>query len=357
MTINTNGVTANGQASEASLSGGGKVVAFDSSASDLAPGTGSVLLNVFVRNLIAGTTALVSANTNGSGEGNDISWAPQVTRKGQHVFFVSVATDLAPNATHGTQQVFVRDLLAETTRLVSVNTNGQAAAGPCGPFAISPNGRFVVFVTAAPDLVPGDTNGLADVFLRDLALGTTTLVSVGCDGEPADGDSNFPQVSADGRYVTFASAAPNLVAGVPSGWQQVYRRDLLAGVTELVSRSPLTGRPASGLNYDPAISADGQTVVFSSTATDYGWSDDNFGTDFFVWRSSSVPPAPLPVLTLTPAPGDQLTIAWTPATAGFELQETTSLAPANWLPAPSGTNNPATVPPAGPGKFYRLFKP
>jgi Tol biopolymer transport system component len=362
VTVNTNGLTANGQILEASLSGDGKVVAFDSSATDLAPGTGGSPYNVFARNLVSGTTVLVSVNTNGVGEGNDMSLAPQTDNKGQRVGFVSVATDLVTNVLNGLQQVYLRNLAAETTSLVSVNTNGQAANAGCGPFALSPNGRFVVFASTASDLVPGDINGVNDVFLRDLALGTTTLVSVGCDGSPGDASSGFPQVSADGRYVVFASDARNLVAGQPPSGQQVYRRDLVTGETVMVSRKPVELTPAIGLNYDPAISANGQTVVFSSTATDLagdlGLADNNSSTDFFAWVAPATPPLNPPVLNIASGPGGSLTISWTPDTGtNWVLQERTNLTSGNWSNSSSGPTNPVTVPAPLPANFFRLFKP
>ena len=133
---------------------------------------------------------------------------------------------------------------------------------------LSADGRFLVFTSSASDLVAGDTNGAADVFVRDLSTGTTQLVSVDNSGAQGDAGSFNPSISADGRYVAFASSADNLVSGDTNGVTDVFVRDLVNHTTTLVSvgqgPTPVQG---NGASFDPSISADGTKVAFTSDAT------------------------------------------------------------------------------------------
>ena len=155
------------------------------------------------------------------------------------------------------------------TVLVSAVPSGASAddGATFGRPQWSANGR-VVFSSASSRLVPGDTNGHRDVFVRDLATGETTLVSVGMNGQLGNNDSDGASMSADGRYVAFGSLASNLVPGDTNGFSDVFVRDLQSGVTTRVS-VPVGGGQASGHSAfgSPAtISADGREVAFSSTA-------------------------------------------------------------------------------------------
>ena len=176
------------------------------------------------------------------------------------------------NDTNGYRDVFVRDLVAGTNILVSVNTNGIAGDGMSTDPAISGDGRYVAFSSSADNLVPGDTNKAQDVFVRDLQAGTTTLVSVSTDGvNPGNGDSFSPVISADGRYVLFHSKASNLAAGsFGSGVENLFFRDLQTGTTY-----PLT----SGGMDAAAMTPDGHCVAFIGVAPGIP------GTAVYVWNS------------------------------------------------------------------------
>jgi hypothetical protein len=138
------------------------------------------------------------------------------------------------------------------------------ATGPSDrPARIAGGGRHLVFVSRAR-LVAEDRNDLSDVYVLDLETGVYSLESIARSGMPADGDSGSPDISGDGRLVTFASEASNLVS-TPTAGTQVFVRDRQEGVTRLVS-STADGKPASGPNRDPAISVDGSVVVFESGA-------------------------------------------------------------------------------------------
>src|SRR4029079_15264073 len=118
---------------------------------------------------------------------------------------------------------------------VSVAADGGEANGPSSDPDLSADGRFVVFASAASNLVAGDTNGAPDVFVRDLQAGTTTLVSAARAGGPGNAASNGPAISAHGAFVTFASKASDLVAGDSNGVADVFVRDLVLGRTSRVS--------------------------------------------------------------------------------------------------------------------------
>ena len=171
--------------------------------------------------------------------------------------------------------------------LVSVSSSGQQGNNDSQSAAISPDGRFVVFSSLADNLVPGDTNFSFDVFLRDRRNDTTERVSVGPLGVQGDDNSGLgsffdgPAVSADGRFVAFSSGATNFApAGTDTNQNQdVFVRDRLNGTTELISVG-LDGKAASGT--EPAISADGRFVSFTSSGDTLVPGDDNFASDIFV---------------------------------------------------------------------------
>ena len=152
------------------------------------------------------------------------------------------------------------------TERVSVSTAGAEGDSGSGSVAISGDGRFVAFQSFAANLVAGDTNGVADVFVRDRQTGTTERVSVSSGGAQGNGFSFDPAISADGRWVAFASTATNLVAGDTNGFTDVFVHDRQTGTTERASLS-IFGDQGDGNSFGPSISADGQCVAFTSGAT------------------------------------------------------------------------------------------
>jgi len=210
---------------------------------------------------VAGTT-LVSLNTDGT-QGNGGSVSPSISADGRYVAFVSFASDLVAGDTNGTWDVFVRDTQTGTTTLVSMNTDGTSGSKSSNNPSISSDGRYVAFTSNASDLVAGDTNGLTDVFVRELQAGTTTLISLNTAGTSGNSDSYEPTISADGRYIAFSSSASDLVVGDNNGSGHIFVRDLQAGTTILVSKRT-DNTPAVGMSYSPSISADGRYVAFAS---------------------------------------------------------------------------------------------
>ena len=272
------------------ISGDGRYVAFDSEASNLVPGDTNRTNDVFVRDLRSGTTQRVSLAADGT-QGNDYSEYPAISADGRYVAFESDASNLVPGDTNEGWDVFVRDLRSGTTELVSVATNGTQANSYSSAPAISADGRYVAFWSGASNLVPGDTNEHYDVFVRDRQLGTTDRVSVASNGTQANGDSAFPAISADGRYVTFESEASNVVPGDTNHARDVFVRDLRSGTTERVSVAT-DGTQANSDSLIPAISADGRYVAFDSAASNVVPGDTNDLEDVFVRDLKGAPPPP-----------------------------------------------------------------
>ncbi len=237
------------------------------------------------------TTARVSVSSAGA-QGDRDSYAAGISADGRYVVLNSQATNLVPRDTNDRWDVFVRDRSTGQTTRVSVSSSGAQAEPRPDPFggstegAISASGRYVVFVSDAPNLVAGDTNRALDVFLHDRVSGATTRVSVGSSGRQANGYSEFPAISADGRYVAFQSFASNLVARDTNRMTDVFVRDLRTGRTTRVNLNS-RGRQArcnldSCESTQPALSAHGRYVAFQSSATNLVPHDTNRLGDVFV---------------------------------------------------------------------------
>ncbi|HEX5504820.1 MAG TPA: HYR domain-containing protein, partial [Thermomicrobiales bacterium] len=251
----------------------------------------------------AGTTERVSVASDGTqaNSGSGV-FTLALSTDGRFVAFVSDATNLVPNDTNGRGDVFVRDRQAGATERVSVDSDGVQANGASDihSVALSADGRYVAFLSAATNLVPGDTNSTTDVFVRDRQFGTTERVSVAGGGAQANnGSTDTPALSADGRYVAFASAATNLVPGVDTICEDVFVHDRQTGATERVSVAS-DGGQANGCSRDPTLSADGRSVAFRSFASNLVPDDTNGTWDVFVHDRLALDTTP-PVLTMPAA--------------------------------------------------------
>ncbi|MFI5592411.1 hypothetical protein ACIA5G_45685 [Amycolatopsis sp. NPDC051758] len=279
--VSTSGAQANGDSSRPALSTFAERVAFESNASNLVSGDTNGVLDIFVRNLYSPqSTDRVSVSSKGV-QGNGESAAASISDDAREVSFSSVATNLVPNDTNGVGDVFVRDVVAGTTTRVSVSSTGAQANGQS--FLSSTHGSYVAFVSSASNLVPGDTNGADDVFVRDLVAGTTTRVSVSSTGAQANGNSTAPSMSPAGVMVGFASDATNLVAGDTNQARDVFVRQLPSQLTTRASVSS-SGEQANGPSFSPSMGLtfgfDG-IVAFVSSATNLVSGDTNRIDDVF----------------------------------------------------------------------------
>ncbi|MGH8984559.1 MAG: TolB family protein [Acidimicrobiia bacterium] len=279
MSVDPSGGDPNNFSVAASISAEGRYVAFGSFATDLVPGDGNGVQDVYVRDVSSETTTPVSVNTSGGLSGGN---SASISADGRYVAFASSATDLVPGDGNGVPDVFVRDLQTDSTSRVSVDTaGGDPNAISFGP-SISADGRYVAFRSDASDLVVGDGNGFPDMFVRDLQSGVTTRVSVDTAGGDPNGQSFFDvSMSGDGRYVAFTSEASDLVPGDGNGARDVFVRDLLLSRTIRLSQRMFHGE-ADGPSVLPSISQDGRYVAFDSEATNLVDGDENGFRDVFV---------------------------------------------------------------------------
>lgn len=281
VSVNSAGQEGNGLSRFQSSSVDGRYVAFWSEATNLVPNDGNGQADIFVRDRITQTTFRVNVDSSGQ-EANAISYTPLISANGRYVAFHSQASNLVPNDTNQWADVFVHDLVTGATSRVSVDSSGAEANGDSFPASISADGRFIAFASEADNLVTGDTNKLADVFIHDRLTGQTERVSVDSSGQQANkGTLYYGLVTDDGRYVAYFSESTNLVAGDTNNQMDVFVRDRQTGTTERVSVDS-SGKEGNDASYIPAISSNGRYVAFTSAATNLVTGDANGRTDVFV---------------------------------------------------------------------------
>ncbi|RMH03738.1 MAG: hypothetical protein D6702_05130, partial [Planctomycetota bacterium] len=274
------GVEANGESKRSVISGDGNRVAFISLASNLVPLDLNLTYDVFVHDRLAGTTTRVSESALGV-EGNGLSTRPDISDDGQFVAFRSLASNLVANDLNLVDDIFVRDLATGALERVSVSTAGVEGNATSDRPSISGDGSRVAFWSDADNFVVGDLPLTRDVFVHDRTTGETILVSVSLTGLPGNGPSSRPAISADGRFVAFKSFASDLVPNDTNLAGDVFVRDLLLGTTERVSVSS-AGVEGNGLSSVPSISADGRFVAFRSIASNLVPNDWNNTEDVFL---------------------------------------------------------------------------
>lgn len=258
----------------------GRYVAFESRAGNLVVGDTNGLFDVFVHDLQAGSTACASVDSAGV-LGNNASFAPSLSSDARYVAFHSYSSNLVVNDTNSFVDVFVHDFQTGATIRVSVSSSGAQADLSSWAPAMSSDGRYVAFGSYADNLVPGDSNGVLDVFVHDLQTGATTRVSVDSFGNQGNQASLLPSISSGGRYVAFESFANNLVLGDNNGSWDVFVHDRWSTTTTRASVSS-SGLPGNLDSDDGSISADGRFVAFQSDASNLVSGDNNGCTDIFV---------------------------------------------------------------------------
>ena len=285
LSANESGARGNADSSGAAISGDGRVVAFESHATNLVPGADAngAAFDVYAVTVATGAIVRVSTTSTGRQHAAGASFGPSISADGQRIAFTSTASldeeqvgsgrrpmksqPLQPNTER--RNVFVRDLAGDTTRRISRSRRGDPD-GPSYLPAISDDGRWIAFVSEASDLLPGDDNELPDVFLHDLHTWKASLVSGSASGKPADGASSRPAISADGRYVAFESEASNLVCSRRCAARDldinllldVFVFDRSNGVITRLSTDPESGWMEPSRS--PAIDGRGNVIAFSS---------------------------------------------------------------------------------------------
>jgi len=273
LSVDSAGNQADRNSDGASISADGRFVAFNSDASNIVPGDTNNSFDIFLRDRLTNTTTRVSLDSAGN-QGNRFSYNPSISADGRFVAFSSFASNIVPGDTNGDSDIFVRDTLTNTTTLVSVDSAGNQGNSQSFITSISADGRFVAFTSNASNLVPGDTNDDPDIFVRDRLTNTTTRVSVDSAGNQANYNSYNPSISADGRFVAFSSVASNIVPGDANNSFDIFVRDTLTNTTTGVSVDS-AGNPGNIMSGSPSISADGRFVAFTSNASNLVPGDTN----------------------------------------------------------------------------------
>ncbi len=262
------------------FSGNGQFVVFSSSASNLDPtdanGSGS---DVFIVDLTTGVVQLVSTNAAGNSVGGGSNRA-HVSDDGRYVSFLSNANGLVPNDTNSATDVFVKDRFTGQVERANTDAGGAQTSGAVSWNAISPDGNLVAFTSSASTLAPGDTNGIADVWIKDRTTGAVTNAGLNSYGGLAvGGDFAMPAFSGNGRFLAFASSSTMFPGD--GGGADIFVRDLLTGSFQHASVA-LGGAVQNGSASEPSLSHDGLTVVFVSTASNLVPGDTNNVSDVFV---------------------------------------------------------------------------
>jgi Ca2+-binding RTX toxin-like protein len=267
VSVDSAGNQADEISSTPSISADGRFVVFDSNARNLVPEDTNNTFDIFVRDTLNNTTTRVSVDSAGN-QANRNSSTPSISADGRFVAFFSGASNLVPGDTNDRNDIFVRDRLTNTTTRVSVDSAGNEQYGSSlfRTLSISADGRFVAFNSNSANLVPRDSNVSRDIFVRDTLTNTTTRVSLDSAGNQGDYDSYSASISADGRFVAFDSESSNLVRGDTNRSLDIFVRDTLTNTTTRVSVDSAGNQRNVG-SYSPSISADGRFVAFASGAS------------------------------------------------------------------------------------------
>lgn len=266
-----------------SISADGRYVAFSSESNNLVSDDTNGKWDVFVHDRQTNETTRVSVASDGT-QGNGISsGSPSISADGRYVAFISSASNLVNDDTNDTFDVFVHDRQTKETTRVSVASDGtQANGSSLGQPSISDDGRYVAFYSVADNIVSGDTNGYADVFVHDRQTNESTRVSVASDGTQGNGDPSDPSISADGRFVAFNSAANNLLIGDNNGTRDIFVHDRQTNETTRVSVASDGTQGNGDSTGQPSISDDGRYVAFGSGSNNLVINDTNGQWDIFV---------------------------------------------------------------------------
>lgn len=281
LSVATDGIEGNGASSRPVVSADGRIVAFYSDASNLVSNDTNGATDVFVHDRITGTTTRLSVAPDGT-QGNGNSFNPSISDDGTLVVFGSEATNMVVDDTNTVSDVFLHNRsTGETTRLsvvAGVQGNGDSRIP-----ILSGDGGTVTFISEATNLVSGDNNQVADIFVYDRASDTLTRVSVATDGTEGNGDSLKPTISQNGRIIAFYSFASNLVADDTNDATDIFVHDRANGITTRISISS-SGVQGDRYSFDPAISADGHIIAFNSDSTTFVSGDTNNLYDIFVYE-------------------------------------------------------------------------
>jgi len=283
VSVSSAGQESDGDSDLARISGDGRFIAFASTATDLVESDGNNVSDIFVHDRIAGTTERVSKASDGE-EGFGPSFSCSISGDGRFVAFDSFASNLVDNDDNGNSDIFVHDRETGETQRVSLRFDGTSTMGYSLAPSISADGSRIAFASNAPDLVENDSNRHVDVFVRDLLTETTVLASRSTEGVQGDADSFSSAISADGGHVTFVSPSNTLVPDDGNGVEDVFTHDIDSGTTLRASLAA-DGSEGNLQSLSPAISGDATIVLFRSAAVNLVEDDLNGFVDVFARQS------------------------------------------------------------------------
>ncbi|WP_371671446.1 hypothetical protein OG985_29785 [Streptomyces sp. NBC_00289] len=267
VSVGLGGAPANGPSERASISADGRLVVFTSHASNLVRGDHNDCSDVFLRDLTRGTTVRVGRGVDGREPDGCTGIDPIISADGHYAVYSADSTNLVRGVRDGRSHIYRTDVRTGATVLVSAAADGTPGNGDSMRPTLSADGRYVAFATSADNVIPGDTPASTwDTVVRDMATGTTVRTSAADDGTPGDAASDGTQLSADGRYVTFFSNATNLAAGDTNKKVDEFLRDVRTGRTTRLSVSA-AGVQSDQITIGGTISDDNRYVVLNSHAT------------------------------------------------------------------------------------------
>ena len=281
ISLASNGVESNGYSSGVSIADDGRYIIFSSDATNLVPNDTNNSTDIFIYDRTNQTVELINIAPNNTEADAPVSIG-SISGNSRYITFASNASNLVANDTNQQRNIFVYDRVEKTTERISVASEGTQANDLNLFNAISDDGRYVAFESMASNLVANDTNGQRDIFIRDRVEKTTERVNVASDGTQANNHASLHSISDDGRYITYCSNASNLVANDTNKQSDVFVYDRVEKTTERISVAS-DGTQANGYSHFGSISGDGRYVAFESAANNLVANDTNNRTDIFVY--------------------------------------------------------------------------
>ena len=291
VSVNNAAVQGNADSSSPAISGDGRYITYHSDASNLVVGDTNGTFDVFLFDRTTAVTTRISVDS-AANQSNADSFTPSISADGRYITYTSDASNLVVGDTNGTADVFLFDRTTPLTSRISVDSAANQSNADSFIPSISADGRYITYTSDASNLVIGDTNLRFDVFLFDRTTTATARISVGSLATQSNADSFIPSISGNGRYVTYTSDANNLVVGDTNGISDVFLFDRTTLATTRISVDSVATQ-SNAVSFNPAISGDGRYITYDSNASNLVASDTNDASDVFLFA--------LPAAAATPA--------------------------------------------------------
>ncbi|MCP4359801.1 MAG: hypothetical protein GY796_17475 [Chloroflexi bacterium] len=295
VSVKSDGSQSNDDSNLSDISADGRTITFISLADNIVSGDTNDQQDIFVHDTQTGVTERVTDHANGP------SYDPKISDDGRYVVFASRASNLVADDNNGKQDIFIYDRSGQTMQLVSVVVNGGADNDSRHP-DISGNGRYIVFSSSATNLVGEDNNLRDDVFRWDQQAKVMERISVDSNEAEGNGHSHSPAISSDGSRIVFVSIAANLVSGDSNNLPDIFLREINDDDTFRLSQSGAT--EANGDNLDPAISNNGDYVVFVSFSNNLVINDTNGYPDIYLRDLTDASMARISITSANAQPDD-----------------------------------------------------